>query len=184
MKWLLMLPGAHHHSHPRALPCSLGILVRRVNDPSLELMVKQLTTKLLNPKKDADVQRETAAIGIKAVVQEVSNTGQAAVLVQHATGQLLAGVQREVMLASQAACLLSLARCLVQTCQETGQGHRAASHRALPAGERGRLLGWPGYIFSGCHGVGVHVHLPERSVRQAMLVKILVTSSVTQSDLA
>ena len=75
-----------------------------MNDPALELIVKQLTTKLLNPKKDADVQRETAAIGIKAVVQEVSSTGQAAVLVQHATGQLLSGVQREVVLASQACC--------------------------------------------------------------------------------
>ena len=108
-------PGCKHRaccfcldSHPHALHCSLGVLVHRVNDPALELIVKQLTTKLLNPKKDADVQRETAAIGIKAVVQEVSSTGQAAVLVQHATGQLLSGVQREVVLASQAACLLFL----------------------------------------------------------------------------
>ena len=103
------------------MPCSLGVLVHRVSETSLELMVKQLTTKLLNPKKDADVQRETAAIGIKAVVQEVSSAGQAAVLVQHATGPLLSGVQREVMLAGQAACLPFLSRCLVQTCQEIGR---------------------------------------------------------------
>ena len=108
-----------------------------MNEPSLELMVKQLTTKLLNPKKDADVQRETAAIGIKAVVQEVSSAGQAAVLVQHATGQLLSGVQREVMLARQAACLLCLSRCLMQSVRRRARGTVQQATGPPPAGERG-----------------------------------------------
>jgi cullin-associated NEDD8-dissociated protein 1 len=76
------------------MECSLGLLVRKVQANQSERILDFLCTHLVSGRKEHD--RETASIALKTVVNEISGTDLANLVVKQVVPKLLSGMQSKV----------------------------------------------------------------------------------------
>ena len=73
---------------------SLGLLVCRIQEGSVDMLLQDLCTKLFAGKKEH--QRDLASIGLKTVVAEVSGGQLAKTVVKRIVPHLIAGIKTQV----------------------------------------------------------------------------------------
>ena len=84
------------HAVTFVCPCSLGLLVRKVKESSVEDIAGRLAEKLTSPSKK-NVNRDIAGIALKAVIAEIGSGHPAAPAVARVvTPKMLDGLRQQV----------------------------------------------------------------------------------------
>ncbi len=77
------------------LPCSGGLLVRALADAQLKLLLQHLCKRCTRVGKKVE-RRDIATIALKTVLEQISDGGQAAILVDVVTPSLITGIDTKV----------------------------------------------------------------------------------------